>query len=49
MKVNLNMKIDGAILAEFSALAKKNDSDTSKELRKLMKEYVAKHTQQSKH
>jgi len=43
---NLTIRIETDLKKRFGAVTKANDSDASKELRKFIKAYLAKHSQQ---
>lgn len=43
---NLTIRIETDLKKRFGAVTKANDSDISKELRKFIKEYLSRHSQQ---
>ncbi len=43
---HFTVRVEDDLKKRFSAVAKANDSDASKEVRKFIKEYLAKYSQQ---
>lgn len=46
-KINFNVKVEEDIKNRFLAVCKANDSAASQEIRKFMKEYLNKYSQQT--
>jgi len=42
---NINIRIDRSLKDRFIAVCKENESDSNKEIRKFIKEYLKKHSQ----
>jgi len=43
---NFTIRVEEDLKKRFQAVCKANDSDSSKEVRKFIKEYLSKHSQQ---